>query len=356
MRIQPNTLYQIALRTCLIMSSATLLEGRSLRRPPDLTIPVISVKASDPNLAQAWCRTDHPLKIYRLASPFLRINPIKQAFDTDFFINHYLPENQFLSFRNKNGVVNSQCLKQQAQQVVQEIQQGATEFTDFDILKDRDFNYKNLSGLLVLKYKKYPFVLKLAIEHPQTLIDPYSKSFEAKFIFICGGNIRHLSNFTRISNMYKIKKMLSYNPYYLSHIDFPRKWYWKPDNTYNLEITWHASPYRAEEHFSIPSIYAVISDYIDVDCDYAQQELNKISMKIARDTGFSIDPHAGNTVVEKGSSKYTLLDTENFKIMTGLDQGMHATKYIGWFLELSTNCIKIYSFRTKKERIRNCFF
>ena len=33
-------------------------------------------------------------------------------------------------------------------------------FTDFTVIKDNDFNYKLISGDLVLKYKDYPFVHK----------------------------------------------------------------------------------------------------------------------------------------------------------------------------------------------------
>lgn len=346
--------------TLLLISIITKIDSRSIRRPQDLTIPVITVYPSDQAIAETWFsrktnentrfKTKHVFK-----SPYLRINPIKQAFDQDFFKEHYLPENEVLHFRNASGKINTDTLDRLAQSLVAEIKAGQTVFTNFKILKDRDFNYNKLSGLLVVKYNDYPFVLKIAIEHPHTMIDPYSKSAEATFIFIFGGNIRHLSNFTRISNLENIKKILMFNPYYLDNIDFPRKWYWQPKNNYNLEIIWHASPYKSEEKFSIPSIYAVISDYIDIDPTYPQQELNKIAMKISTDTEFLIDPHAGNTVVEKGSTKYTMLDTENFRIMTGLDHTMSSTKYFSWYLELATSCLKTYAGRSKKERIKHCF-
>ncbi len=344
----------------LLISIIGLIESRSTRRPEDLTIPIISVKPSDQAIAESWYSQSindftRNNQEYKLRSPYLRINPIKQGFDSAFFEKFYLPANESIQFRSSIGSVGTEILNNQAQQLVAEVKAGERVFTDFTILKDRDFNYKKLSGLLVVKYKDFPFVLKLAIEHPHTMIDPYSKSIEAKFVFIFGGNIRHLSNFTRISNLENIKKILMFNPYYLDNIDFPRKWYWKPTDNYNLEITWHASPYKSEEKFNIPAIYAVISDYIDIDETYPQQELNKIAMKIATDTEFLIDPHAGNTVVEKGSTKFTMLDTENFRIMTGLDHTMNSKKYLSWFLEMSTSCLKIYGGRTKQERIKHCF-
>ena len=342
----------------LLINIENLIYSRSNFRPPDLTIPVISVWPSDEIIAKTWCDSSSFTKdkyIYSLRSPYLRIDTISKAFDHDFFEKHYLPNNQIINFRNGNGSVNSNIISKLAQQFVLDIKTGKQDFSDFIILKSRDFNWKQLSGLLVAKYKDYPFVLKLSIEHAGTMVDPYSKSIESRFVFIVGGNIRHLSNFTRISNLEDIKKILMYNPYYLDNVDFPRKWYWQPENNYNLEILWHASPYKSEELFSIPSIYAVISDYIDVDTTIPQQELNKVAMKISTDTDFRIDPHAGNTVIEKGSTRYSLLDTENFRIMTGLDHTLSAKKYSSWLLEISATCIKVYSGRTKQERIKHCF-
>lgn len=336
------------------------IESRSLKRPLDQSIPSITVMPSDPTIAHSWysCKTRKKYRktdTHKLRSPYLRVNPIIKGFDDVFFEKYYLPQNESIEFRNKQGSVNNKILEQLAETIVAEIKAGQRKFTHFKILKDSDFNYKKLSGLLVVKYNDYPFVLKLSIEHPHTMIQPYTKSFAAKFIFIFGGNIRHLSNFTRITNLEDIKKRLCYNPYYIENIDFPRKWYWKPKQNYNLEITWHKTPYLDEQTFKIPSLYATISDYIDIDTTYPQQELNRIAMKIATDVEFRIDPHAGNLVVEKGSTKYTMLDTENFRIMTGMNHTMSARKYISWFFELSMSCLKVYSGRTRQERIQQCF-
>lgn len=343
-----------------LLNNTKSINARNCHRPADLTVPLISVRPSNPEIAETWFsrKTKDRVRFkieHKLKSSYLRIYPISKAFNNDFFNKFYLPKDEHLKFRNKSGSVHTSVLNKRAQELVAEIKAGQKVFTHFEILKDRDFNYNKLSGLLVLKYKDFPFVIKVAIEHPHTMVDPYSRSAEATFIFILGGNIRHLSNFTRISNLENIKKILMFNPFYLENIDFPRKWYWQPENNYNLEITWHASPYKSEEKFSIPSIYAVISDYIDIDPTFPQQELNKIAMRVAIDTEFLIDPHAGNTVVEKGSTKYTMLDTENFRIMTGLNCTMNSQKYLSWYLEMATSCLKVYSGRTKQERIKHCF-
>lgn len=344
----------------LLLNTNTDLISRSSLRLPDQAVPSITIRPSNRTIAETWYarKTDNKTRIksvHTLKNPYLRINPIQKGFDQDFFKKHYIPSNEMLQFHDQSGSVSTNILEEKAQDLIAEIKAGQSIFTDFTILKDRDFNYKQLCGLLVVKYKDYPFVLKLSIEHPHTIVKPYGKSFEAKFVFIIGGNIRHLTNFTRISNLENIKKIVMFNPYYLKNINFPRKWYWQPKNNYNLEITWNQSIYRDKELFIIPSIYAVISDYIDIDTSYPQTELNKIAMKIATDTDFLIDPHAGNVVVEKDSTQYTLLDTENFRLMTGLDHTLNSKKYISWFFELSANCLKTYAGRSKKERIRQCF-
>lgn len=339
---------------------SSFLEGRNPRRPIDKSIPSITIQPSNMDIAKTWHSVKTKANIrkksqHSLKSPYLRINPIQKGFDHHFFKKHYLPHNKTITYRNNSGSINTKVLDKLAEEVITEIKAGQRKFIHFKILKDNDFNYKELSGLLVLKYKDYPFVIKIAIEHPHTMVQPYSKSFEATSIFVFGGNIRHLSNFTRITNLEDIKQILSYNPYYLENIDFPRKWYWKPKQNYDLHITWNKTPYRNAKNFIIPSIYTVICDYIDIDTSYPQSELNKIAMKVATDVEFRIDPHAGNFVVEKGSTKYTMLDTENFRIMTGLDHTMSARKYISWFFELAMSCLHVYCGREKNQRIRQCF-
>lgn len=345
----------------IILSTWSLTEARNPRRPKNHSTPCISVTPSNQELCNSWmtkhCKKRLPKSFEcKLTNQFLRIKPLKQGFDKKYFAKKLIPKNTNISYKNNKGSVNSQELSQLAEKVLQEVKDGKQTFTDFTILKCKDFNFKNLSGLLVLKYKKYPFVLKLSIEHPHTMVKPYTKSFEANCIFMIGGNFRHLSNFTRIPNLENLKKILSYNPYYLEKIDFPRKWYWQPKNNYNLEITWHKSDYRPEEKIIIPSTYATLSDFIEVDDSQSQRELNKVALKISRDTGFLVDPHAGNLVINKDTGKHTMIDTENFRLILGVDHSLNAQTYIGWFAEMITTSIKKYCGRTKKERIEQSFY
>ena len=182
------------------------------------------------------------------------------------------------------------------------------------------------------------------------MIQPFSKSFEANGIFISGGSLRHLSNFTRIPNLHRIKNMLCYNPFYLNTLDYPSKWFWKPDKIHDLQIVWHCN--GEQQTIVLPSVYATISDFIATEAYQPQADLNRLAMKVASDTGFLIDPHSGNIVIEQGTHRYVLLDSEDFRLMVGLDHSMKATKYIGWFLELTSNSISTISLRTKERRLQ----
>jgi len=342
----------------LLTITTKSIKPRNPRRNNDSSIPMITVSSTNSHLDKTWASRKSkysPNKPeYRLKSSFLRLKPIKYGFDEQFFQKNYLPSDSFIEYRNNSGIVSTTTLSNLANELVEEIKVGQKVFTHFKILKNKDFNYKTLSGLLILKYKDYPFVIKISIEHPHTIVQPFSKSLEADGMFIIGGNIRHLSNFTRISNLHRIKKILCYNPFYLFLIDFPRKWYWKPKKSSNLNIVWECN--NEQETIILPTIYATISDFIETEPYQPQTELNKLSMKIATDVGFLIDPHAGNIVIEKGSRKYVLIDTEDFRLMVGLNKSMNSKKYIGWYIELICNYLKTYCCRTKKERLKQTLF
>ncbi len=335
--------------------------NRNPRRPEDITIPQITVSSTDPEYAQTWISAKSLKKAtsfkklfkktYKLneGKTYFRIKPIKNGFDSDYFNTHLLPS-EIIQFRYGNGSVSGSILSKLAQEFLEEIKVGQKKFHNFIVLKDRDFNYKTLSGLIVVKFKNHPFVLKLSIEHPHTIIHTFSyKNIEAIGRYITGGNLRHLSNFTRIPNLDRIKHILSFNPFYLKSLQFPRKWYWKPEKNYDLKIEWQCNGHQAT--MILPSIYGTISDFIETEPKQPQAELNRLSMKIAMDTGFLIDPHSGNIVIEKGTHNYVLLDTEDFRLMVGLDRSMNAKKYSGWLLELGYKGFCTVVSRSKKERV-----
>ncbi|MBP7854502.1 hypothetical protein KAZ82_01035 [Candidatus Babeliales bacterium] len=339
---------KLQLFTLILVSNE--LEPRNLRRLNDISIPQIIVSSSNNTYTHDWQllnidQLDHE---YCLQHSYLRHRALKNGFDKPFFDKHQIPDS-IIEFRNKTGTVLGSMLQHLMEELLIEIKQGYTKYTHFSVLKDTDFNYKALSGLLVLKFNNYPFVVKISIEHPHTIVQPTSKSIQAYGIFVVGGNLRHLTNFTRIPNLERIKAILSYHPFYLRYLDFPRKWYWQPKQSHDLVITWRCN--NQYDNVVIPGVYAVVSDFIDAEPNQPQSDLNKLSMKVAADTGFLIDPHSGNIVIEKGTRNYVLLDTENFRMMVGLSKSMKAKKYTGWLYELVFKSLKTMFFRTKQERL-----
>ncbi|AXK60137.1 hypothetical protein [Candidatus Chromulinivorax destructor] len=333
--------------------------ARSVHRPSNPTIPYITVTASNKEYAEIWKKpTTKPKPFHKFQNKFLRLKILKKPLETSGFKKHLLPYGN-LKFRTSEQTVHTNILKNQNELVLKEILQGKRTFTDFTILKDRDFNYKNLSGLIVLKNKKYPFVFKLFIEHPETIVEPLQKGMEAGWIFILSGTMRHLSGFTRISNLENAKKALSKDPEYRYYIDFPRKWYWQPLSKPLLHIDWH-DPYNNHfETIKIPSVYGIICDFIEVDKELQQRELStlrQISMDVTKYLHYMIDPHDDNLVPEKNSHKIVIIDTEHFRTVAGLEQDMHAHDYNQWYFELITRTAKRWLCRSKKKRIQDqCF-
>ena len=331
------------------------IQTRNVRRPNDPSIPTIQISSTDPESEYDWLLVNHRKPksqppIFLLKNVFLRLKPLKQGFDKEFFEKNYLPPG-ILTFRNNKGCIDTKILSQLANELIDEIKHRKRTFSHFAILKDKDFNYKSLSGLIIAKFKDYPFVIKLSIEHPHTIIQPFSTNIDTTGQFIIGGNFRHFSNFTRITNLLHIQQLLKSKRIDQTILDFPRKWYWKPNTCHDLKIVWTCN--NNKEIINIPSAYATIADFIYTDKLQPQKELNKFAMQIATASNFSIDPHAGNIVIEQHPQQYVLLDTEDFRILAGLEQNMKAKRYVGWYLELILHCMKTYFFRTKQERINH---
>ncbi len=326
--------------------------ARSVHRQHDPSIPYIQVRASNDIYANLTAQSNSE-KEYYLQNSYLRIKTLKKPFEQSNFKKHMLPYG-YITYRKSEENVHSSLLKEKNEKVLQEILDGKKRFTDFTVLADDDFNYSNYSGFIVLKYKDYPFVLKLFIEHPHTFIDPLNKGFKASCLFVLNGNTRHLSGFTRIHNLEIAKKALAKDPQYRYYLDFPRKWYWMPEIQPYLSIIWHDEYHKKEEILKLPGIYGIVCDFIETDKKIQKQEihtLRQISVDVGTYLNNIIDSHVDNFVPEKNSNKIVIIDTEHFPTMVGLDQKMNANGYIQWHLELTGKYLKTAFGRSKQKRI-----
>lgn len=339
----------------LLITSAFELYSRSIFRKDDITIPSIEVTSSNPEYTKKWNPEYSPKKTYSLKSRFLKLKTLHRTYNPKTLTKQRIPSGEVTTRKTKEKV-KTVLLTKQAENLLQEIIEGKKEFTHFKILKDRDFSYSTKSGLIVVKYKDFPFVLKLFIEHPQSFIKPIQKGFEAGCIFMLSGCVRHLSGFTRISNLQNAKKALSKDAQYRYYLDFPQKWFWTPKLNTMLEVKWKDEYNKRYATFKIPSIYGIIADHIECDIKIQKEEshtLRQIAIDVANYLHYTIDPHCDNFMPELNSNKIVLIDTEHFPTMAGFDKTMNANGYIQWYFELTGKFLKRNLFRTKQERIKD---
>ncbi len=242
------------------------------------------------------------------------------------------------------------------EEVIEEINQEKNFYKNFDILKKCDFNKKDKSGLLVLKSKEYPFVVKIFMENPKTFVKPFSKGFEPCYFFIMGsGANRFLSGFTRIKNLEAIKRKLSEKPEWSKLTDTPRKWFWTPSNVRWFTIEGENMSDKNELlKTSFPSTYAMVSDHIDSKKDFSllNSSNRRMVLKLSQILGNRIDPHITNYIIEKGSRKLVIIDSEHFPTMVGLKKPLVFNNYRTWYRKLIFKCIKDYLFRDKQMRLK----
>lgn len=339
----------------LLILQSISLHSRSIFRKINITIPTIEVSSSNPSYTKLWSSYFDEKKTYTLQSKFLKFKTLHRTYNPKIFAKQKLPQGE-ITTRIKKDKIKSSLLTEQAEEVLQEIIHDKKEFKHFKILKDRDFNYTTKSGLIVFKYKEYPFVLKLFIEHPHSFVQPMSKGFEAGCIFTLSGCTRHLSGFTRITNLSNAKKALSKDAQYRYYLDFPQKWFWTPKKNPMLEIKWKDDYNKRYKTFKYPSIYGIIADHIECDVKIQKEEshtLRQIAIDVASFLHYTIDPHFDNFMPELNSNKIVLIDTEHFPTMAGFDKTMNANGYIQWYFELTGKFLKRQFCRTKQERIKD---
>lgn len=333
--------------TLLFATTTTLFSGRSVHHPQS-TIPQISVDwATD---------TPGPKKPYTQKSPFFEEWAIFGRFDLAFHLQHQLPET--ISYRNQaDRSVSKEIINNLIEHFLVELRKhkkSADSFTDFKVLKDDDFNYRRGSGIIIVKFKNYPFVLKLLHETPETFVAPYSKGFVPTFLFTLGGGInRFLAGFTRIPNLYAINKKIAADPRWSQLVSAPRKFFWLPKDVRWFTVT-GTNFGQKELQMTFPSTYGIVCDEIVAErmLKISNKEDRKLALDLAHFIGDRIDPHICNFMVEKGTGKIVFIDTEHFASIVGLKEPLEFRSYSIWYLKLSNNCIKKAMFRSKASRAK----
>lgn len=284
--------------------------------------------------------------------------PIFTAFNKSFFFNHLIPATTIPTQADSNKVFDCHHINRLIHELLIEIKKHKKEYTHFTIIRNRNFNHRQKCGLLILKFKDYPLVLKLFIETPKTFIDPYCKGFENQFFFYMSGGInRHIAGLTRIKNLELIQQEINNNSYWKDRIITPRKWYWLPQKPRWIAITGHNIDGTKKISTLIPGTYAIIADELDVyeDLNLLTPQLkSELIMKLCIDLHLFVDPHADNFIVkyrkEKDDYTISIVDTEHFPTMVGLKEEPFFNNHMEWYIYLAAKFFQDAFLQTKDSR------
>jgi hypothetical protein len=322
------------------------LEARTILRKKDPNIPEITI---------GWKNSKKRITRSNWA---YKQDPIFTSFNEPYFNSHHIPADTIPAKNDPNTLYDCRTINKQITHLLSEIKKGKKRYAYFDILKDKNFNHSQRCGLIILRFKNYPLVLKLFMETPKTFIDPYCKGFENQFFFyMSGGMNRYFLGFTRVKNLEMVKEQIENNARWKDLVMLPRKWYWKPKKTRWIEVKGKNIGDTKEITTQMPSVYAIIADELDTKEDaplLSSKEKSKLIMELCMDLRLFVDPHADNFVIKAipDSTDYSIniVDTEHFPSVVGLKEEPTFTNHLEWYLYLGTKYFQDAFLQTKYDR------
>ena len=325
----------------VIISNSTALIARSIHRPIDPLMPEINASWKGESVG------------YTLRNSHLEEYPYFKIFNKEYLDNYTLPDEPITYRNNEKQTVEGATLKKLIQRLLAEIKARKQKFTDFILLQEKDFNRTKGWGLIVLKFKNYPFVLKLFIETPKSFVNPFNKGIEPIFFFFMGGGVnRHLTGFTRIKNREDVLEKLKSYPDWAQKIDVPRKWFWIPPESKWIVLKGKNIGPQGVQSIEIPGIYCLIADAIESDRKFSIGNVNdrRQALALCNDMETLIDPHIKNFMVEKKTGTLTIVDSEHFPSAVGLKSRKRFKTYTQWYFHLMSKFFYDVCLRTKRER------
>jgi len=337
----------------LLFKIGELISKRSVHRPGALKTPRLEV---------SWVGDS---KKHYLKNASLEEDPIFNTYDKTFLSQYNMSEE--ITYRSDpEKWVKKETLENLLEDLLREVQYKKKkhfkkrkknkdgEFTHFKVLRSSDFNRKKQSGCLIVQFKNYPFVAKLFKESPESFVRPYSKGLIPMFFFNMGGGAnRHLLGFTRIKNLEDIKKRIAESEQWADAITSPRKWFWTPKESAPMEIIGKNIEGKKEIKTIIPGTYFIIADAIELEgktFSIFNKEQRETCMSLCNYLDVSIDPHIDNFVLEKGTNKIAMIDTEHFPTMIGFKEKKQFSGYSSWISHLAGKFINDMFFRPKSRR------
>lgn len=328
------------------------LYGRSSWRKRLEQHPCVTTQWAHQSTSEPCTISDAHIEKYPLFGVFNRTHFDAHKF-SDNMINYQI-----------NGVwhsVSSHTLSSLCEQLVTEVMAKKRHFTHFTILQKKNFSRRHLCGLLVVKFKDYPFVVKLFVENPESLTNYWCKGFEPIFFWNMGkGAGRHVCGLTRIQNRQTVLEQLAQTPFARADIHIPRKWFWEPQHNNYIKITGtHIGPSQETCTTELPGIYAIIADYIHIkdNSKLTRQEKNDLAIALCNHLDFIIDPHANNYIFTvdqvRNRLQITLIDTEYFPMMVGLKEKRKFSSHFDCYTYLVEKCISDTFYQSKPMRIHS---
>jgi hypothetical protein len=284
------------------------------------------------------------------------------SFHTAHFTPYLLPNNA-ISFRSDPAqTVDGTKLAAMIEEGLREIVskkiniKKEKKFGDFIVLQDKNFNYRQSCGLLVLAFKDYPFVVKLFMEKPTTILNFHATGLEPTFFFYMGGGSnRHLSGLTRLDNREFIAQRITQFQEWTDYLELPRKWFWLPHQQKNIVLSGTNIGGISHVRTEIPSTYAIVADKIDFSQETDRLSATKkreIIMNLCNDLNLNIDPHAKNfAFIEDAAKKIKiiLVDTEHFPTMVGITKRKQFKDHNEWYIFLSGKCFSDIYLSSKRD-------
>ncbi len=301
-------------------------------------------------------------KTCALSSNRLRTHPLF-SYHTNDIIKRIIPSGP-IAYRNKptqsvTGVELSAITQQIVSTIIKERKgiRRAKKRRSFIILRDKNFNYNTLHGLVIFKLKKHPFVIKVFMETPKTFFEFRSTGFEPPFFFYMGGGAnRFLTGLTRIENRDLIEQTINQMPRWKNRIEIPRKWFWLPNESRILHLVGTNIGGHKEIETSLPSTYAIIEDAIDLKNETVNLPKRKklhMILELCNDLNIYVDPHPNNHVFIQGATpkqfKIALVDTEHFPTMAGMFQKVHFKNHKRWYSYLAYQYVSRMFLQTKQD-------
>jgi len=285
-------------------------------------------------------------------------HPMFTTFNRDYFFSHLFPKSYIADIHNPDTPIDCRTVNDLIQGLLKELKKQKKQYTHFELLQDKNFNHDQRCGLLILKFKDYPLVLKLFMETPKSFIDPYCKGFENQFFFyMSGGMTRHLAGLTRVKNAELVREQIANHPRWKNKVITPRKWYWLPKKPRWMQIDGYNIGSENNVSTLMPSTYAIVADLIDTREDaplLSLQKRSELVMGLCMDLQLFVDPHGDNFVVKynQATKDYdiSIVDTEHFPSLVGLKEQPFFNNHLEYYVYLGAKYFQDAFLQTKFDR------